>query len=105
MFSSYDALKISLDPMKKDPLRVRIKAANVRRRNRGWVRGVFPHIKRTFVLVLFLGFFLIVLYGYFPRRFYAGELASARSWLRMQGITLLPDLLGRLFPLAAGGGV
>jgi hypothetical protein len=46
-----------------------------------------------------------VLYYYFPQRFYAGELASARSWLQMQGITLLPDLLGRLFSWTAGGGV
>jgi TM2 domain-containing membrane protein YozV len=98
IFSSYDALKISLDPMKKDPLWVRIKAANNRRRFQGWVRGVYPQIKRTLVLVLFLGLLLIVLYFYFPQRFYAGELASARSWLQMQGITLLPDLLGRLFP-------
>jgi TM2 domain-containing membrane protein YozV len=103
MFSSYDALKVSLYELKKDPLWARIKAANNRRRNQGWVRGIFPQLKRTFVLVLFLAFFLIVVYNYSPQRFYAGELASARSSLQSQEMTLLPDLLRWLFPYAAGG--
>ena len=98
IFGCYDALKVSLDGWKKEPLWARLKMANRLRRNQVWVRRVFRQIKRIFILFLFLAIFLIVVYNYFPRRFYAGELASARSWLQTQGVTLLPDLLGRLFP-------
>ncbi len=105
LIGSYDALTVSLEDLKKEPLWERIKAANNRRRTQGWVRGIFPQIKWTLVLVLFLVFFLVVIYNYFPRTFYASELASARSWLQAQGMTLLPDLLGRLFPAAIAGGI
>jgi hypothetical protein len=96
MVGSYDALKISLDEWKKEPLWERLKAAYNLRRNQVWLRRVFRQIKRTLVLVLFLVFFLIVAYNYFPRRYYTGEVASARSWMQTQGMTLLPELLGRL---------
>ena len=97
IFGSYDALKVSLEEWKKKPLWERIKMANNYRRNKIWVHRAFCQIKRTFVLVLFLVFSLIVLYNYFPHRFYSVELTSARSWLQTQGMTVLPDLLGRLF--------
>ncbi|MEJ2245437.1 MAG: hypothetical protein P8Y80_05020 [Acidobacteriota bacterium] len=96
ILGSYDALKISLDEWKKEPLRERLKAVYGLRRNQVWVRRVFRQIKRTFVLVLFLVFLLTVAYNYFPRRFYAGELASTQSWRQTQGMTLLPGMLGRL---------
>jgi TM2 domain-containing membrane protein YozV len=96
MVGSFDALKISLDEWKKEPLWERLKAAYSLRRNQVWLRRVFRQIKRTLVLVLFLVFFLIVAYNYFPRGYYAGEVASARSWMQTQGMTLLPELLGKL---------
>ena len=96
MFGSYDALKISLDEWKKEPLRERLKAAYSLRRNQVWLRRVFRQIKRTLVLIVLLVCFLIVAYYYLPRGYYAGELASARSWMQTQGMTLLPALLGRL---------
>jgi TM2 domain-containing membrane protein YozV len=96
MVGSYDALKISLDEWKKEPLWERLKAAYRLRRNQVWLRRIFRQIKRTLVLVLFLVFFLIVACNYFPRRYYTGEVASARSWMQTQGMTLLPELLGKL---------
>ena len=104
MLGSYDALKVSREVWKKEPLWERIKATYNLRRNQVWVRRVYRQIKRTVVLVLFLALFLIMFYNYFPRRFYTGELISARSWLQAQGLTLLPDLLGKLFPDVAAGG-
>jgi hypothetical protein len=50
----------------------RLKAANNRRHAYGWVRGVFPHIKRTLVLGLFLIILIIITARfYFPWSFIA----------------------------------
>jgi TM2 domain-containing membrane protein YozV len=101
LFGSYDALKVGLEEWKKEPLRERIKAVK-NLRSKVCVRRVFRRIRWTFILVLLLAFFMVVVYNYFPLRFYADELVSVRSWLQAQGMTLLPDLLGRLSTAAAG---
>jgi hypothetical protein len=67
------------------------------------VCAVFAQIKRAFLLVLFLAFFVIVIKNCFPQRFYASELDAGRLWMQRQGKTLLPDLLRRLFPRAVAG--
>lgn len=95
IISSYDALKVSLEEWKKEPLLERIKVVYYLRRNRVWVQRVYCQAKRTFALVLLLFFFTIMLHNYFPSSFYSGQMASARSLLQTKGMTLLPDLLGR----------
>ena len=104
LFSAYDALKISLDGYRKEPLWERIKAANNRRRVHGFVRGVVPQIKGTFFLGLFLTFLVIIGYRYFPSRFYQDALASARTLLQNRGMTLVPEFIGRMQTLLAAAG-
>jgi hypothetical protein len=97
IFSSYDALKVSLDDLKKESLLDRMKAANNRRRQRGWWNSVLPHLKSFLALGLVLTFILTVIYfNLFPKRYYAQQLKHIQSTLRAQGMTLVPDLIDRL---------
>jgi len=97
IFSGFDAWKVSQGDIKKAPLLERLKAANNRRRAQGWVRGVFPQIKTTVLLALFLTFLLIITNLYFsPRDFYCGYLDEARRWSSKQGMLLIPEHIGRI---------
>ena len=96
IFGSFDAFKVSSDDLKKEPFLDRIKYANNRRRVQGLVRGVIPHIRLTIFLLLFLIFLAIYSSHYFPKRFYIDQIADAQAQLRKQGMTVVPELLGRL---------
>jgi TM2 domain-containing membrane protein YozV len=96
IFSGFDALKVSIDDLKKEPFFDRIKYANNRRRTQGLVRGVVPHIKSTILFVLVLLFLLIFTYYYFPTKYYGEQLTSVQAWLQKRGMTIIPDLIGRL---------
>jgi TM2 domain-containing membrane protein YozV len=100
-FSVHDAFKVSRDDLLKEPLGERLKAAYYRGRTQGWVRGVFPQVKGTFLLVLFLAFFIIVVDYWFPKSFYVEQLTHLRSTLDHQGMTIVPELIGSI--LAATG--
>jgi len=101
---AYDALKVSHDDLLKEPLWERIKAAYYRGRTQGWVRGVFPQIKGTIVLVLLLAFFVLVVYYWFPLGFYAKLLSSVQTLLRDRGMTIVPELIDRLLAVMAAMG-
>ncbi|NTV93600.1 MAG: hypothetical protein HGA72_10185 [Chlorobiaceae bacterium] len=101
IFSGFDALKVSIDDLKKEPLFDRIKYANNRRRTQGLVRGVIPHIKSTLLFVLVLLFLLIFTYYYSPIKYYGEQLMSFQAWLQKLGMTIMPELIGRLRSLAA----
>jgi TM2 domain-containing membrane protein YozV len=96
VLSSFDALQVSLDDIKKEPLIDRLKYANNRRRTQGWMRGVFPHLKVTVALLLFLILLLLVAEQSFPRNYYSNQLATIQVRLQEQGMTLAPDLVHRV---------
>jgi TM2 domain-containing membrane protein YozV len=96
LYGFYDAVVISVDEYKKEPLWERIKAANNRRRTQGWVRGVFPWIGRSFALILILTFLVIVFLEYFPAGYYGKLLALVRGELTQRGMTILPGLITKL---------
>lgn len=90
----FDAWKVSQDEIKKEPFLERLKAANNRRRAYGLVRGVFPQIKRTLLLALFLIILIIITVRfYFPMDFYRECLMKALSWSSKQGMMLIPELI------------
>jgi TM2 domain-containing membrane protein YozV len=90
----FDAWKVGEDDIKKEPLLERLKAANNRRRVYGWVRGVFPQIKRTLLLAFFLMVLIIITVRfYFPWNFYREDIMKALSWSSKQGMTLIPELV------------
>ena len=93
---SFDAFKVSIDDLKKEPLLDRIKYANNRRRTQGLVRGVIPHIRSTIFLILLLALLYIISSHTVPKHFYCDQLADAQTWLRKRGMTIVPALIGRL---------
>ena len=93
--NSFDALKVSLDDTKKEPVLKRLEYANNRRRMYGWGRGVFPYFKQTLVLGLFLALCLTVAYYQFPREYYVARLQSLQVQLSRQHMVLIPRLIDR----------
>jgi TM2 domain-containing membrane protein YozV len=96
IFGSFDAFKVSIDDLKKEPFLDRIKYANNRFRMQGFVRGVIPHIRSTIFLLLLLVFLFIISSYAVNRHFYIDQLAEARTWLQKQGMMIMPALIGRL---------
>jgi len=96
IFGSFDAFKVSIDDLKKEPFLDRIKYAKNRFRMQGFVRGVIPHIKSTIFLLLLLVFLFIISSYAVNKHFYIDQLAEARIWLRNRGMTIVPALIGRL---------
>jgi TM2 domain-containing membrane protein YozV len=95
-FSWFDALKVSLDDTKKEPVLKRIEYANNRRRMFGWRRGVFPFFKQTVMFALFLVLCTAVAYSAFPRDYYVTRLQRLQIQLSDQHMVLIPQLIGRL---------
>ncbi len=96
LFAGYDAFMVSRDELLKEPLWERIKAANNRRRTNGWVEGVFSRFKPAFVLAVLLAIAGAGLYYYFPISYCVGLLEGARKDLTDKGMTVVPDLIGRV---------
>lgn len=94
-FSIYDAMKVCLDPLKKEPLRKRIEYAINRIRIKGWKRGVISRMKPTLVLGLFLILSLTFGYYYFPQKYYVSMLQNLQIQLSEQKMVLLPQLINR----------
>jgi hypothetical protein len=94
-FGIYDAMRVCLDPIKKEPLRKRFEYAINRIRIKGFKEGVISKIKPAFVLGLFLVFFLTFSYSYFPQRDYVTMLKSLRRELSNQKMVLLPNLIDK----------
>ncbi len=104
LFSAYDALRVSLDDLKKEPLWERMKAAYYRGRSQGWVSGVVPQIKGTFLLVLILAFVSIVVSYGFPKKFYVELLTEVKRMLSERGMAIVPGLIDRMLAWMAGAG-
>lgn len=91
----YDALKVCLDPLKKEPFRKRIKYAINRLRIKGWVHGALPQVKLTLMLSLFLVLSLTVGYYYFPQKTYVVLLQNLQTRLYQQKMVLLPYFINQ----------
>jgi hypothetical protein len=94
---SFDAWKVAQDDIKKEPLLERLKAANNRRRDQGWVRGVFPQIKRTLLLVSILTILVAVIARYYlPWSYYREYVVDTMRLSAKQGMVLIPEFLRRI---------
>jgi TM2 domain-containing membrane protein YozV len=96
IFGSFDAFKVSIDDLKKEPFLDRLKYAKNRFRMQGFVRGVVPHIRSTIFLLLVLVFLFLISRYVVPKHFYIKQLADARTWLGSRGMRIVPELIGRL---------
>jgi TM2 domain-containing membrane protein YozV len=104
LLSAHDALKVSLDELLKESLWERIRSANNRRRTQGWVRGVFPQIQWTILLVLVLAILSFVVSRAFPAAFYTDLLRSASAYFGRLGMIILPEIIEKLVPVVAQAG-
>ncbi len=95
LIAAFDALKVSIDEVKKEPLRKRWEYAINRIRMYGLLRGAMPQIRLTialsFVLLLTLG----VEHRYGPDRFYDSLLQRWERSLTRQEMVILPDWIHR----------
>jgi len=94
----YDAVKVCIDPLKKQPIRERMKAAVNRMRMKGW-RGLLCRLELTLMFSLYLVFCLAVSRYYFPKDYYAALLNDLRVRAAQQQMVIIPrriDQLGRL---------
>ncbi len=102
LFSIHDALLVSLDEYRKEPLWERIKAANNRRRTQGLVQGVVPWIGRALLLAAVLTICVIVLSRTSPAGYYGQRLSSAGRDLTGMGMTILPEMITRVVDMLPG---
>jgi TM2 domain-containing membrane protein YozV len=102
LFAGFDALKVSLDEVKKEPLKKRWEYTINRIRMYGLLRGAVPQIRLTIVLSLVLLLFLGLQHVYAPDRFYDTMLQRWERSLSRKEMVILPDWIHRsrqlLFP-------
>jgi hypothetical protein len=103
--SVYDAVKVCVDPLKKQPIRERVEAAVNRMRMQGW-RGLLSRLELTLMFSLYLVFCLAVSRYYLPQDYYVSLLNDLRARTAQQQMVIIPrrlDQLGRLlFPAHSG---
>jgi len=92
----YDAIKVGLDPVKREPLRNRFEYAINRIRIKGLARGVLPQMKVFLMLVLLLAFSSVIGYYYFPLNDYVPLLRSLEESTEARGMVLTPYLIDHL---------
>jgi TM2 domain-containing membrane protein YozV len=100
----YDAVKVGLDPVKKEPLRNRFEYAINRIRIKGLARGVLPQMKVFLMLASFLALSLALGYFYFPLNNYAQLLRSLEKATEDRGMVLTPYLMDHLLDTMAPNG-
>jgi TM2 domain-containing membrane protein YozV len=100
----YDAVKVGLDPVKKEPLRNRFEYAINRIRIKGLARGVLPQMKVFLMLASFLVLTLALGYFYFPLNNYAPLLRSLEKATEDRGMVLTPYLIDHLLDTMAPDG-
>ncbi|MFI5305339.1 MAG: hypothetical protein ACHQYP_11170 [Nitrospiria bacterium] len=98
--SVYDAVKVSLDPVKKEPIGKRVEYAINRFRMNGFSRFVLPTGKRILMFSLLLGFLLILCYQYFPTKNYTDIMQNLHSRLSQKGMVFVPRLIEQILQTA-----
>jgi TM2 domain-containing membrane protein YozV len=91
----YDAVKVCVDPLKKEPWRKRVEYAINRMRLKGW-RGMLPRIELTVMVSLYLIFSLALSHYLFPRDYYVTQLQSLQVRLAQQQMHLISERLDHL---------
>lgn len=96
LFSIYDAARVSIDNIKKEPLRKRIEYQMNRHLHNiqiyGWKNSMLQGVKRIVIVILMLAFGVIS-YHYIPKRYYIQQLKYLEGRLSQEGMTVIPDLI------------
>jgi hypothetical protein len=89
----YDALRVGLDPLKKEPLKKRLAYSYKRARMKGWFHRLVPQLKVTLMLALFLILSLTVGYYSFSKNAYIDFVQNINHSLSQQEMILIPHLI------------
>ncbi len=96
LIGAFDAIKVSIDEVKKEPLLKRLKYANYRRKMHG-LRGIIPHFKMTVVLGVLLITLLVAGFFLGPQKYYIPRLKSLHVRLVEKDMVIIPYILERFF--------
>jgi hypothetical protein len=99
LFAVYDALRVYLDPIKKEPVKKRFEYAINRFRINGFSRELFKRGKVKLFLVIPLVLLLAAVYYYYPSESYVPILKSLKSGLSEQGMVILPEKIDQILGL------
>jgi len=91
----YDAVRVCVDPLKKQPIRERVDAAVNRMRMNGW-RGVLSRLELTLMFGLYLVFCLAVSQHYFPQDYYVALLNNLQTRTARQQMVIIPRRIDQL---------
>jgi len=96
VFGVYDAARVSMNNIKKEPFWKRIKYQINRYRHiaqvYGWKNAIFLIIWR-FVIVILLLAFMAFSYHHIPKRFYVQQLTDLSGKMSQEGMTVLPTFI------------
>lgn len=96
LFSVYDAARVSMNNIKKEPLRKRIGYQINRYRHDIQVYGrknaMLSIVKRIVIVILLLAFGVIG-YHYIPKKYYIQQLTDLADKISQEGMTVIPDLI------------
>jgi TM2 domain-containing membrane protein YozV len=92
LISAFDALKVSIDEVKKESFLKRLKYANYRRKMHG-LKGVIPHFKMTVALGILLITLLVAGFFLSPQKYYITRLKSLHVRLVNKNMVIIPYII------------
>ena len=97
ILSAYDALRVSMDDTKKDTLLDRILLAVTRFRMEGWLKAFRSPARALAVIALLFALLATAHHQVrIPASYYSSLLGNAQAWFHEKGMTMVPDLIGRI---------
>lgn len=93
ILGAYDALRVSMDDVKKEPWIMRMGYALNRMKLKGWKGTVIPRLKILSIFLVCLSLALLIAYRYLPASFYKEEMVRARNEFKARQMTVLPNLI------------
>ena len=99
LFGVYDAVRVSMNSIKKEPLRKRIGYQVNRYRHvaqvYGWKNAILLITKRLVIVILLLAFAAFG-YHHIPKRYYMRQLANLSGKISQEGMTVLPSFINHI---------
>jgi TM2 domain-containing membrane protein YozV len=95
LISAFDALKVSIDEVKKESFLKRMKYVNYRRKMHG-LRGIIPHYRLTMALGVLLVTILSVGFFMSPQKYYMPRLKNLHGSLVDKKMVIIPYVLEKI---------
>ncbi len=89
----FDAFKVAIDSLKKEPLLKRMQYATTRVRLQGGFGNFIAESKGKFLLILIFILCVLALNHFFPKKFYVSGLQGIGQHLSHRGMTVIPLMI------------